>query len=155
MIKNCFFTLEENYKNFISVTNTFTHLRLNKITFFVSNHFHKSLLFAKSYDSEEGLGNLEFYRVEISATVQKDSKEFNGLYSIEMYKKEIVYDKPLYVGTSILDLSKLCMLDFHYNVINKEFENKYNSIYSDTDSLVSNIKTPDLYEWIKNNKNIF
>ena len=50
----------------------------------------------------------------------KDSKEFNGLYLIEMYKKEIIYDKPLYVGTSILDLSKLCMLDFHYNVINKE-----------------------------------
>ena len=45
-----------------------------------------------------------------------------------MYKKEILYDKPLYVGTSILDLSKLCMLDFHYNVINKEFENNYNLI---------------------------
>ena len=56
----------------------------------------------------------------------KDSKEFNGLYLIEMYKKEILYDKPLYVGTSILDLSKLCMLDFHYNVINTEFENNYN-----------------------------
>ena len=85
----------------------------------------------------------------------KDSKEFNGLYLIEMYKKEILYDKPLYVGTSILDLSKLCMLDFHYNVIHKEFENNYNLIYSDTDSLVYNIKTPDLYEWIKNNKTYF
>ena len=47
------------------------------------------------------------------------------------------------------------MLDFHYNVINKEFENNYNLIYSDTDSLVYNIKTPDLYDWIKHNKKYF
>ena len=47
------------------------------------------------------------------------------------------------------------MLDFHYNVINNEFEKKYNLIYSDTDSLVYNIKSPDLYDWIKNNKQHF
>ena len=82
----------------------------------------------------------------------KGCKEFNGLYLIEMLRTEIVYDKPLYVGTSILDLSKLCMMEFHYDVINKEFENKYDLIYSDTDSLVYNIYTDDLYEWIKNNK---
>ena len=66
-----------------------------------------------------------------------------------MYKKEIVYDKPLYVGTSVLDLSKLCMMEFHHDVIHKEYENKYDLIYSDTDSMVSNIKTNDVYEWIK------
>ena len=73
----------------------------------------------------------------------KGCREFDGLYLIEMFKEEIVYDKPLYVGTSILDLSKLCMMEFHYDVINKEFENKYDLIYSDTDSLVYNIKTDD------------
>jgi hypothetical protein len=85
----------------------------------------------------------------------KGCKEFNGLYLIEMYKEEVVYDKPLYVGTSILDLSKLCMMEFHYDVIHKEFEGKYNLIYSDTDSLVYNIKCDDLYEWQKQNKHYF
>ena len=47
----------------------------------------------------------------------KNSKEFDGLHLIEMFKTEIIYDKPIYVGTSVLDLSKLCMMDFHYNVI--------------------------------------
>jgi hypothetical protein len=81
----------------------------------------------------------------------KDCKTIDGLYLIEMYKKEIVYDKPIYVGTSILDLSKLCMMEFHYGVIQKEFENRYKLLYQDTDSLVYNIEHPDLHEWIKHN----
>jgi len=69
--------------------------------------------------------------------------------------KEIVYDKPVYVGTSVLDLSKLCMMDFHYNTIHKNFENDYNLIYSDTDSLVYRIEHDDIYDWIKENKEHF
>ena len=85
----------------------------------------------------------------------KGAKSFNGLYLIEMYKTEIKYDKPLYVGASVLDLSKLCMMEFHYGVVEKEFKNKYELIYSDTDSMVYNFKHPDIYDWIKNNKHHF
>ena len=59
----------------------------------------------------------------------KNAKYFSGLYLIEMYKKEIVYDKPLYVGTSILDLSKLRMMEFHYDVMRKEFDNTFDLIF--------------------------
>ena len=72
-----------------------------------------------------------------------------------MYKNEIVYNKPIYVGTSILDLSKVCMMKFHYNTIEKNFKDKYNLIYSDTDSLVYSLEHEDIYEWIKQNKNHF
>jgi len=85
----------------------------------------------------------------------KSSKNFDNLHLIEMYKQEIVYDKPIYVGTSILDLSKLHMMNFHYNVIHKEFEGKYNLIYSDTDSFVYNIDHPDIYKWIGENSKHF
>ena len=34
----------------------------------------------------------------------KNCKEHDGLYLIEMFKDEIVYDKPIYVGTSVLDV---------------------------------------------------
>jgi hypothetical protein len=90
-----------------------------------------------------------------SKATLKCAKEIDGLYLIEMYNEEIEMDKPIYVGTSILDLSKLCMMEFHYNVIEKEFCNKYDLIYSDTDSLVYRIEHPDIYEWIKENKNYF
>ena len=85
----------------------------------------------------------------------KDSKFCNGLHMIEMYKKEIVYDKPIYVGTTFLDLSKLCMTDFHYKTIHNNFEGRYNLLYSDTDSVVYSIKHDDIYEWIKQNKQYF
>jgi hypothetical protein len=68
---------------------------------------------------------------------------------------KLVYNKPIYVGTSVLDLSKLCMMDFHYNTIHKNFEGKYNLLYSDTDSLVYSIKHDDIYEWIKINSKHF
>ena len=66
-----------------------------------------------------------------------------------------MYDKNVYVGTSVLDLSRVCMMDFHYNTIHKEFENKHQLLYQDTDSLVYKIQNPELYDWIKNNKQYF
>ena len=85
----------------------------------------------------------------------KQSKEIDGLHLIELYRKEVVYDKPVYIGTSILDLSKVCMMDFHYNVIHKNFEGRYNLVYGDTDSFIYSIQHEDIYEWIKDNKQYF
>jgi hypothetical protein len=85
----------------------------------------------------------------------KDCKSFDGLRLIEMFKKKIEYDKPSYVGTCVLDLSKLCMMDFHYNTIQKSFGNHYNLIYSDTDSLVYSIQHPDIYQWIRDHSHHF
>jgi hypothetical protein len=84
----------------------------------------------------------------------KTCKKNDNLHFIEMYKAEVVYDKPIYVGTSVLDLSKLHMMNFHYNVIEKQFHGKYNLIYSDTDSFVYRIEHPDIYKWVDENKNI-
>ena len=86
----------------------------------------------------------------------KNSKYSRGLYLIETVKTEIVYDKPIYVGTSILDLSKLHMMDFHYNVIEEQYHNKYELIYSDTDSLVYRYKCNDVFnDIITPNKTYF
>ena len=44
------------------------------------------------------------------------------------------------------------MMDFHYNVIHKNFEGRYSLIYSDTDSFMYSIQHDDVYEWVKANK---
>ncbi len=108
------------------------------------------------------------HRIKIHATTSNDNavkwfskptmkgcKEFNGLYLIEMYREEILYDKPLYVGTCILDLSKLHMMKFHYDVIEKHFKGLYQLLYSDTDSYVYNLIHHDIYEWMKEHKEYF
>ena len=74
---------------------------------------------------------------------------------IEINNKEIVYDKPIYVGTSMLDLSKLTIMTGNYDIIPNSSENKYNLLHSDTDSLVYSIQRDDVYEWIKQNREHF
>jgi hypothetical protein len=85
----------------------------------------------------------------------KTNTNAQGLYLIETHKTRIVYDKPVYVGCAVLDLSKLHMLDFHYNVIQAEFGDKAKLIYSDTDSYVYEIESPNIYDWIKENREWF
>ena len=46
-------------------------------------------------------------------------------------------------------------MDFNYNVIHKNFEGRYNLVYSDTDSFMYLIQHDDIYEWIKDNKQYF
>ena len=50
----------------------------------------------------------------------KNSRYNKGLYLIGTNRTEIIYDKPIYVGTSILDLRKLHMMNFHCTVIEEQ-----------------------------------
>jgi hypothetical protein len=81
----------------------------------------------------------------------KNNTYANGLNLIETHREQIVYDKPVYIGCAILDLSKLKMLEFHYKVIDKQFGEKAKLIYSDTDSFVYKIEHEDIYKWQKEN----
>ena len=42
-----------------------------------------------------------------------------NLVAIHMKRTCIVYDKPVYLGLCILDLSKTLLCDFHYNNVKK------------------------------------
>ena len=51
----------------------------------------------------------------------KSVTHFNqNLSAVHMLKTEVVLDKPVYCGASILDLSKYHMFDFHYNYAKKK-----------------------------------
>ena len=53
-------------------------------------------------------------------------------------------NKPIYVGFTVLDLSKQIMYDFHYNFINKNFDAEL--LVMDTDSLTYEIESENVYE---------
>ena len=69
-----------------------------------------------------------------------------NLIAIHMKKTEVYFNKPVYVGQSILDLSKTLMFDFHYNYIKKKYGKKSELLFTDTDSLMYEIKTKDFYK---------
>ena len=68
------------------------------------------------------------------------------LVAVHMKKTEVYFDKPVYVGQAILDLSKTLMFDFHYNYIRKKYKNKAELLFTDTDSLMYQIYTDDFYK---------
>ena len=69
-----------------------------------------------------------------------------NLVAIHMKKTEVYFNKPVYVGQAILDLSKLLMFDFHYNYIQKKYSYKRAKLlFTDTDSLMYEIQTYDFY----------
>jgi len=73
----------------------------------------------------------------------------DNLCAVHMKKNELYYNKPIYLGMSILDLSKTCMYDFHYNYIKNKYGEQANLLFTDTDSLAYEIKTEDFYQDIK------
>ncbi|KAJ8914882.1 hypothetical protein NQ315_014895 [Exocentrus adspersus] len=80
----------------------------------------------------------------------------DNLVSVEMRKTEILFNKPLYVGMCILDISKTCVYDFHYNLMLKKFSvDDCKLLYTDTESLIYDIKCDDFYEIVKENLHKF
>ena len=55
----------------------------------------------------------------------------------------------------ILELSKILIYEFHYDYIKNKYGNNSRLLFRDTDCLMYEIKTEDVYEDFSNNKEIF
>jgi hypothetical protein len=92
----------------------------------------------------------------ISKPTFKNGLIFNeNLAAVEYIKEKLQLDKPIYVGFSILDLSKLLMYDFHYSFIKKKYGDKVKLLFTDTDSLCYRLETDDFYKDMMKHKDLF
>ena len=69
---------------------------------------------------------------------------------IEMKKTKVRMNKPIYLGLSILEISKTLMYEFWYDYMKPKYANNVKLCYMDTDSFIINIKTNDFYKDISN-----
>ena len=69
-----------------------------------------------------------------------------NLSIIEMKKVKVKMNKPIYLGLSILEISKIIMYEFWYDYMKKKYGDMVKLCYMDTDSLIMNIKTKDFYK---------
>ena len=65
---------------------------------------------------------------------------------IEMKKTKGKLNKPIYLGLSVLEISKILMYEFWYNYMKPKYNDSVRLCYMDTDSFVMHIKTNDFYK---------
>ena len=73
-----------------------------------------------------------------------------NLLAIEMKKTKLKMLKPIYLGLSILEISKILMYESWYDYMKPKYSGNVKLCYTDTDSFIINIKTEDFYEDIAN-----
>ena len=64
----------------------------------------------------------------------------------EMKKTKVKMNKPIYLGLSILEISKILMYEFWYDYMKPKYNDNVRLCYMDTDSFIMNIKTNDFYK---------
>ena len=67
-----------------------------------------------------------------------------NLVGVELAQSNILLDKPIYVGFTVLELSKLLMYKFHYEVMKVNFPDSV-LCFTDTDSFLYRLTCQNLY----------
>ena len=70
----------------------------------------------------------------------------HGLCAVERRKQSVLLNRPTYTGQAVLDISKEIMYNFHYNVMKKRYGSQITVLGTDTDSLIYEIRTEDIYK---------
>ena len=74
---------------------------------------------------------------------------------IIVYKITLTHNKLGYSGMCILDLSKVLMYKFHNDYIKNKYSNNSRLLLTDTDNLMYETKTEDVYKDFRSHKEIF
>ena len=65
---------------------------------------------------------------------------------VEMRRAKVKMNKPIYLGSSKLEISKILMNEFWYDYMKPKYSDNVKLCYMDTDSFIMNIKTEDFYK---------
>ena len=100
------------------------------------------------------VNNARYYKKYVSKPSFVSQKNCSkDLVAVHEIKPVLTLDKPIYIGFSVLDLSKIVMYDYPYIYIKIKFDAKL--LFTDTDSFTYEIKTEeDIYEMFFKDKDL-
>ncbi|GFV92207.1 uncharacterized protein TNCV_1896431 [Trichonephila clavipes] len=74
-----------------------------------------------------------------------------SLTLFKMKQTDLRLDKPIYIGFTVLEISKLRLNELYFSYFKKFYDSKCTLLYTDTDSLSMHIETPNVYDDIQHN----
>ena len=94
---------------------------------------------------------------------QQSKLTFNGIHksyqncdSYTFKQNEVIMDKPIYLGFSVLELSNLLMYETYYDKLQPYFgQEKFQLHYMDTDSFILSVNIKDIIKDLKTLEDIF
>ena len=122
---------------------------------FEKDHYNllNNSFFGKTMENVRERVSLEIIpHINIDQIIKRQSKlsfkgisiPFNDFSLYRFIKEKTVFDKRIYLGFSVLELSKLLMNEFYYHKLEPYYNNKTKLHYMDTDSFILSIKTTNL-----------
>jgi 3'-phosphoadenosine 5'-phosphosulfate sulfotransferase (PAPS reductase)/FAD synthetase len=87
-------------------------------------------------------------KMELVSSEQREQKLINrptfkhlikyneNLTAVSLRNQIITFDKPIYIGFAVLDISKTLMYDYHYNVMKSHYKENIELMYTDTGIII-------------------
>ena len=98
----------------------------------------------------------EIIKQQSKLTFNGVHKSYNNCDSYTFKQNEVLMDKPIYLGFSVLELSKLLMYETYYDILQPYFgQEKIQLHYMDCDSFVLSIETENIINDLKDLEDIF
>ena len=85
--------------------------------------------------------NDQIIKRQSKLSIKGISMQYNDFSLYKYDKEKTVFDKPIYLGFTVLDLSILLMYEFDYHKLQPYYKNKLKLLYMDTDSIILSIKS--------------
>ena len=153
------FDQEAWFKKYINFN---TELRKNALNDFEKDFFKlmNNAVFGKTMENVRKHRDLKLVKTDKKRNKPVSEPNYHtmkltddNLAIIEIRKVKVKMNKPIYLGLSILDISKITMYEFWYDYVKSKYEDRARLCYMDTDSFVLNIKTKDFYKDISQDVN--
>ena len=137
----------ENYIDFDTVKKAKATNKIEKSFFklIINSVYSKAMENFRKRVSVKLVNNEKDYLKHVSEPTFISRKIFDQNFAAVLEIKPVLrLNKPIYVGFTVLELSKWLMNDFRYKFIKKGFDVKL--LFTDTDSFTYEIKSKDVYE---------